>query len=436
MPTVVADSRSVLFWPALRWALLFVAAVALNASGRARRCSAEDHPPAPIFDASSMGFHAGQFTDKKNQKVSAGTVEAIDDAKFGKAMKLSFPEGASGGFIMASIPSTAGWDRAAGFSLWIKGDGSSHWGGIELIDKNNFGLRYAYCFPIDSHAWRKIDVAWSDLLPELAGPLIGVKGGYDPSGFGYLAFGKWFFWRDYPAESYTVGPIALASKIETLAIPPIESGLKRVAAKFRAHQPVTIVTMGDSLSDPHHWSNRPTLWSELLVKEIKDRYKSIATLVNPAIGGTTLSQNTILMPRWSPDAPAPDLVTVWFGGNDWDSNVRGPRFAEYLRVAVDRIRRQTHGSADILLMTTLPSRSRWETTRELERAVREVAAEKKTGFLDIAAEFRKAPSADAAAKRQYWGWDNVHLGQKGHEIVAAAVLKALEDNAMAPARDP
>ena len=209
--------------------------------------------------------------------------------------------------------------------------------------------------------------------------------------------------------------------------PPIEPGLKRVAAKLRQHKPITIVTMGDSLSDPHHWSNHPILWSGLLVKGIKDHFDSTVTLVNPAIGGTTLSQNIAIMPRWSKEAPSPDLVTVWFGGNDWDSNVRGPRFAEYLRLAVDRIRRQTHGSADILLMTTLPGHARWETMKELEQAAREVAAEKKTGFVDIAGEFRKAPSPDAASKLQYWGWDNVHLGAKGHEIVAAAVIKAMEE---------
>jgi lysophospholipase L1-like esterase len=389
---------------------------------------AADASPSAIFDLKTIPFHASEFTNKDNHKVSTGTIESIDDAKFGKTMKLSFVEGASGGFMMAHFPSAAGWDRADGFSFWVKGDGSNHWGGIELIDKDNFALRYAYCFPIDSTEWRKIVVAWRDLVPELAGPLVGVKGGYDPSGFGYFSFGKWFFWRDYPAESYTIGPIALVSKIHFEAATPIEPGLKRVAAKLRQHKPITIVTMGDSLSDPHHWSNHPILWSGLLVKGIKDHFDSTVTLVNPAIGGTTLSQNIAIMLRWSKEAPSPDLVTVWFGGNDWDSNVRGPRFAEYLRLAVDQIRHQTHGSADILLMTTLPGHARWETMKELEQAVREVAREKKTGFVDIAGEFRKAPSADAASKLQYWGWDNVHLGTKGHEIVAAAVIKAIEDD--------
>jgi lysophospholipase L1-like esterase len=197
-------------------------------------------------------------------------------------------------------------------------------------------------------------------------------------------------------------------------------------AKLREHKPVTIVTMGDSLTDEHHWANKEVVWSRLLAKAIEDKYGSKVTLVNPAIGGTTLSQNMNLMPRWSVEAPTPDLVTVWFGYNDWDTGVRGPRFAEYLRLAVDRIRRQTQGSADILLMTSNASHERWDTMAELEQAVHDVAKEKQTGLADIAAKFRKPGTPDEALKQEYWAWDKGHLGKKGHQVVSDAVLQAIE----------
>ena len=184
--------------------------------------------------------------------------------------------------------------------------------------------------------------------------------------------------------------------------------------------------MGDSLTDQHHWANKEIVWHGLLAKAIEEKYGSKVTVVNPAIGGTTLSQNMILMPRWSIEAPEPDLVTVWFGYNDWDTGVRGPRFAEYLRAAVDRIRRQTKGSADILLMTSNASHERWETMAELEQAVRDVAKEKKTGLADIAAEFRRPGTPDESLKQEYWAWDKGHLGKKGHQVVSDAVLKAIE----------
>jgi lysophospholipase L1-like esterase len=77
--------------------------------------------------------------------------------------------------------------------------------------------------------------------------------------------------------------------------------------------------MGDSLSDKRHWANRETLWSEQFAQQLHEACGCAVTLVNPAIGGTTLSQNLILIPRWLHDTPRPDLVTVWFGFNDWDS---------------------------------------------------------------------------------------------------------------------
>jgi lysophospholipase L1-like esterase len=178
---------------------------------------------------------------------------------------------------------------------------------------------------------------------------------------------------------------------------------------------IVIVTMGDSLTDEHHWSNRKIVWHRLLSAALKAKYGGDVKIVNPAIGGTTLSQNVILMPRWEPEAPSPDLVTVWFGGNDWD-----------LRVAVDRIREQTHGGADILLMTTCPGYANWESRAELEQAVRDVAKEKQTGVADVATVFRTVGSADAALKKEYWGWDKVHLGAGGHALTSDVVLQAIE----------
>ncbi|NQT88019.1 SGNH/GDSL hydrolase family protein, partial [bacterium] len=188
---------------------------------------------------------------------------------------------------------------------------------------------------------------------------------------------------------------------------------------------ITLVTMGDSLSDSRHWANRQALWSGLLAKQIEATTRSKVTLVNPAIGGTTLSQNLVLMPRWLKDTPRPDLVTVWFGYNDFSSGVRGERFADYLALAVDRVRRMTSGHADVLLMTTCPAYARWDTMAEMAEAVRRVAREKHTGLADVAAACHAAGNADAAKAQGFWAPDNTHLGAKGHQATRETVLKAL-----------
>ena len=385
-----------------------------------------------ILDMDTVRHRMGQITTKNKQKIPAGTVELVE-GKIGKACRFSFVEGARSGLATLWVTATDEWDRAAGFSFWVKGDGSASRGGLELIDGEDYGLRYGYCFPLDSTEWTKITVPWRDVIPELKGPLVDPQSGYAPSRFRNFWFGKWFYWRDYPAHSFSIDEVRLEEKIELdeTDYTPQDPGVGRLLAKLKEQKPATIVTMGDSLSDKRHWANRETLWSEELVKQLQATYGGEVRLVNPAIGGTALSQNLILMPRWLKDTPAPDLVTVCFGYNDWSSGVRGKRVGEYLRMGGDRIRRMTRGSADVLLITTCPAHGRWETMNELCRAAYDVAKEKKTGFADLASAFHQVGSADEALKLGYYVWDKTHLGPKGHEVAKETVLRAIQSMGLA-----
>ena len=381
-----------------------------------------------ILDMETVRHRPTKTTTRDKRKVDAGTVELVE-GKVAKACRFTFVESAAPAFMTAWVNATADWDAAAGISFWVKGDGSASWGGLELIDGTDYALRYGVCFPIDSTAWRKIVVPWRDVLPELRGPLVGAKAGYAPSRFRNVWFGKWFYWREFPAHSFAIDQIALEPRIE---LPPAGRaagrGLGRVLAKLEAKEPVTIVTLGDSLTDTRHWANRQVVWCKLLADALRKRHGGEVTVVNPAIGGTTLTQNLILMPCWLKQSPRPDLVTVWFGYNDWSSGVRGPRFREYLVAAVERIRRMTDGSADVLLVTTCPAHNRWDTMREMAEAVREVAKAEGTGLADVEAAFHQAGSADEARKRGLWARDDTHLGQRGHRLVADSVLEAIHSD--------
>ena len=301
-----------------------------------------------LLDLTSLRHKPGEVTTKANTKVPAGTVELVN-GQFGKACKFSFVEAASPQFFTAWVNPAEDWNQCAGFSFYVKGDGSRSCGGLEFIDGENYALRYGYCFPIESTEWVKVTVAWSDLMPEIAGPLVAPDGGYAPGKFRNVWVGKWGYWREFPACSFAIERMALEKTIERPAgETPGESRLRRLLAKLKAKRPVTIVTMGDSLSDKRHWANREKLWSEVLVKKLKDRYGGEVTLVNPAIGGTTLSQNVVLIPRWMQETPSPDLVTICFGYNDWDSGVRKERFKQYVKEAVDRLRRNSGPCRDPL----------------------------------------------------------------------------------------
>ena len=237
--------------------------------------------------------------------------------------------------------------------------------------------------------------------------------------------GKWWYWADYPAITFDVDEIRLEPKIDRpakYALPP-GAPLARTLARLKAGKPITVVTMGDSLTDKRHWANREVCWIDLLRDAVKDRFHSKVTLINPAIGGTQLRQNVILAPRWLARAPDPDLVTIFFGGNDWDAGMRGEEFRRTCVDAVERIRQATRGKADVLIITTNPSASRWGAIEELAEACRTAAQDCHAGLADTDRAFIMAGKGNPDP---LFVSDRVHLSRAGHAIVADTVLRAIE----------
>lgn len=395
-----------------RYSLVLPALAALILSTRAA-LAADD----PVMDAMDENtFHA------TGDKVHIEPVEG----KVGKALKLSFDNDGKGNFATGRARGNPDWDKAAGFSFWVKGDGSDHLGGIEFIWNEDYGMRYGYAFPINSTEWKKIVVPWHDLIPELGGiaKRIDARDGNAPSKLGPIWFGKWWYWEDYAAHSYAIDDIRLEPVLETTTkdYRPAGAPLARVLAKLKAGQPVTVVTMGDSLTDYDHWSNKTSNWPTALKTKLKQKYGADATIVNPAMGGTELRQNLIVMPRWTTKYPAPDLVTILFGFNDYAAGMRGPGFLEAQKDAVERIRRATNGQADVLILTPCPTLNNGDTFSELAEACRQAAQQENAGLADTYAAFQ----ADPAAKAQLIAWDKTHLAPPGHELVANTILAALE----------
>jgi len=355
------------------------------------------------------------------EKGHAETVEG----KVGKALKFSFENGCKSAFCITNIRGTAEWDHAAGFSFWLKGDGSKHFGSIQFIWNEDYAARYDVAFPLDSTEWRKISIAWRDLVPVLPGAkFLDPKGGPAPSKLGGMWFGKWWYWRDDAAHSYTIDEIHLEPTIASDGSPATPKGnpLERIQAKVKAGKPVTIVTMGDSLTDYNHWANKPINWPTLLKEKLKAKGVE-AKIINPAIGGTQLRQGLIHIPLWVAEAPEPDLITVCYGANDWEGGMRGETFRETCRETIDRVRRATKGKSDVLFMSTVPGLEMWTTRTELGEAVRSAAADRKCGLADTEKAFLATPSDK---REQLFCRDKVHLGPVGHELVAATVLAAIE----------
>jgi lysophospholipase L1-like esterase len=354
-----------------------------------------------------------------------GKAELVE-GRDGKAVRFSFEKDARSAFFTSRHRGSPAWDRAAGLSFWVRGEEDS-FGGIELIFDNDFAVRYDLCFPIKAKKWTKVTAAWGDFVPVLPGPKskrLGLPGGNAPSKVSAVWVGKWWYWRDYPAQSFAIDDLRLEEKIERDAkeYRPEGAPLARVLKKLKAGQPVTITTVGDSLTDTRHWANREVSWPALLRKQLEAKYKSKVTIINPAIGGTQLRQNVILMPRWLAAAHEPDLVLYCFGGNDWEAGMRGPQFRESCEDAILRTRRATHGKADVMLLTTVPAASAWETRKELAEACRAAAKATKAGLADAEKAFHEAGKKD---KEALFVKDRVHLSAKGHEVMARVVLEAV-----------
>ncbi len=363
------------------------------------------------------------------EKVTAELV----DGKLGRAVKLRFDDGCQNVYAQTRSRGASEWNTSDGFSFWVKGDGSDHLGGVEFVWNDDYALRYAFAFPINHTDWRKIVVRWRDLTPETANPAalpIDPQHGNAPSKLGAIGFGKWWYWRDYAAHSYTIDDIRLETSLpdndedlRPVDLRPAGKPLARVKQKIARKEPVKIVLMGDSLTDVRHWANREQNWPAML--EAKLNAAGVKpTLVNTAIGGTELRQNIVLIPRWSEEHRDADLVIVCFGGNDWSSGMRGPLFEQTCVTAIEAIRRATRGGADVLLCTTCPSAERWDTMAELCAACRAAAKSQHAGLADIDAAFHAAGKT-VAERNGLFVSDKTHLAPAGHRLFAETVFSIL-----------
>jgi lysophospholipase L1-like esterase len=245
-----------------------------------------------------------------------------------------------------------------------------------------------------------------------------------PSKITAVRVGKWWYWRDYPAQQFAIDDLRLEPEIalDNNDYRPTDAPLARTLAKLKAGQPVTIVTMGDSLTDYRHWANKPANWPTLLKEALAKEHKSEVTIVNPAIGGTELRQNLVLIPRWLATTPAPDLVTICFGFNDFSSGMKGEMFEATQQDAIDRVRRATGGKSDVLVITTCPAAPRWNDMAELAEACRKAAAAKNAGLADTYAAFHLAGKENP---EKLFVNDKVHLSPDGHKVFAETVLSAI-----------
>ena len=130
-----------------------------------------------IYDMDTLKFGLPKPGEDGKPRGSA----MLFSGKDGKAVQFKFENNCRNAFFAGRVPKPTEWDTAEGISFWVKGDGSDHVGGIELID-STFRKRYGVAFPLNHTGWKKFTYPWRDIIPEMAtADFIDVKNGFKPS---------------------------------------------------------------------------------------------------------------------------------------------------------------------------------------------------------------------------------------------------------------
>ena len=113
---------------------------------------------------------------------------------------------------------------------------------------------------------------------------------------------------------------------------------------------VTIVALGDSITQVNHWTYGALNWVGLLPMGLYDVFPKGCTVINSGNGGDSMAMG---LKRLDRDVLrfSPDIVIVSFGMNDCGSTTP-EKFHDDLREGIARIR--AHGPASIILRTPNP----------------------------------------------------------------------------------
>jgi len=365
-------------------------------------------------------------------------VETTSAGHDGGALRLSFFESREASFVGRAVAANEDWDRAAGLSFWLKGDGSENFLAVTLLDES-LTRRHAALVGLRSKEWQQVRLRWDDFVPEtFASDWFGEpEARMRPSDVRALWFGRWFYLRPWSSCSFELDRICLEERLPAPPDRPSEDcGLARTLAKLKARQEVTIAALGDSITNGFRLE-RPErdAWPAQLQKLLRKRFDYKAIQVrNLGIGGLETRQAIALLPRDIGAAP-PDLAIAHFGYNDLTAMeerripeaARNGIAARNLRELVQRIRRVSCGRTDVLLVATVPGgdRARRNALDFFGQEAATVARELRCSFTDAPRAAFRGPQAlftQLPDGRQ----DISHPHAEGQRVFAEALLAAFD----------
>lgn len=204
--------------------------------------------------------------------------------------------------------------------------------------------------------------------------------------------------------------------------------LKKVIERAGQGEPITIATIGGSVTEGSTASSYRLCWAKLFADGFAKTYgadggKDI-TLVNSGVAGTSSTfgymryDRDVLarVPKKDPDG-YPDLAVIEYAVNDWEE-ATGFRCYESM---VRQILEQPNGAAVILLFTV--TNKDWN----MQDAHRKIGERYDLPMVSIRDGI--SPHLDKDMPKETFFFDEFHPNDTGHRILADAVLRLIADAA-------
>lgn len=200
--------------------------------------------------------------------------------------------------------------------------------------------------------------------------------------------------------------------------------LPKTRAKLAAHEPVTIVCLGDSVTGIYYHTGGRRAYPEMLAVGLRQTDPEIKlTLINAGISGHATNNGIARLQKDVLDHK-PDLVTVMFGLNDM---VRVPLadFQANLRTIIASCRAI---NAEVLLCT--PNGVMETSGRpiakllEYNQAMKQVGEQTQTPVCDVYSAYTSLQTKDPLAFRLLCS-DEIHPNMDGHKLNAETICQSI-----------
>jgi lysophospholipase L1-like esterase len=360
---------------------------------------------------------------KPHEGAGALAIKVKAKSRFTTAMRIAKPD--------------AAWNDYDGLSFWVKGDGSNNVASIAL-QAGKWGNDWMAPVPLKNTEWHQVAIAWSDFVPyNIRVPALGSADGFKPGDVTIIHLGAFLnrtLKHEIPGLSFSIDDIRLVrgvkSKRPRVGLDKL-TPLDTVVAKMKAGKPVTVVTVGDSITWGTSAGGNRGAYPAHLQKMLRKHYGNESIrVVNRAIGGSTTSKHRFWLERDIRGIEA-DLVTMMFGYNErlrtkTTSEVTAKVTAAYvanLVTYIEEVAATMKTPPAVMPIAPTPGRkANWLALDGYAQAVRELCRKHKTLTVIDANGYFKAIGAE---KYPSYMADEAHPNRKGQQEMAKLVFRAI-----------